>query len=136
MKQKSFLQYFMKMHMHFCNFLKKVVNVDSLKGHGFVDTSKPAWYKYFKKKKKVEEKNVWFFWIQWDSCPQSPCDYSHKYKTIYFLHWGLFLLKKVHRVVQINTERIEVPVHVRIKKLHHDMLFKIVLLCAGRRNYQ
>ena len=42
MKQKSFLQYFMKMHMHICNFLKKVVNVDSLKGHDFVDTSKPA----------------------------------------------------------------------------------------------
>ena len=40
MKQKSFLKYFMKIRVS--NFLKKIVNVDSLKGHGFVDTSKPA----------------------------------------------------------------------------------------------
>ena len=40
MKQKSFLEYFMKMCVS--NFLKKIVNVDSLKGHDFVDRSKPA----------------------------------------------------------------------------------------------
>ena len=91
------------------------------------------------------ESNLW-----WSGSPPSetwvrtpghePEDYSHtrstKYKTIDFLHWGLFLLKKVHLVVQTDTERNELHMHVRTKKMHHDMLLKIVLLCAEKRNCQ
>ena len=40
MKQKPFLKYFMKIRVS--NFLKKIVNVDSLKGHDFVARPKPA----------------------------------------------------------------------------------------------
>ena len=40
------------------------------------------------------------------------------------------LLKKVHRVVQINAERIEIHILVRTKNMLHDMLLKIVLLRA------
>ena len=45
------------------------------------------------------------------------------------------LLKKVHRVVQINAERIKIHILVRTKNMHHDMLLKIVLLHAETSNF-
>ena len=61
--------------------------------------------------------------------------------TMHFLPYakyaqGSILLKKVHRVVQINTERIKIHILVRTKNMHHDMLLKIVLLHAETSSFQ
>ena len=46
------------------------------------------------------------------------------------------LFKKVHRVVKIDAERIEIHILVRTKNMHHDMLLKIVLLHAETSSFQ
>ena len=61
--------------------------------------------------------------------------------TMHFLPYAEYaqrsiLLKKVHRVVQINAERIEIYILVRTKNMHHDMLLKIVLLRADANSFQ
>ena len=61
--------------------------------------------------------------------------------TMHFLPYAKYaqrsiLLKKVHRVVQINTERIKIHILVRTKNMHHDMLLKIVLLRAETSSFQ
>ena len=61
--------------------------------------------------------------------------------TMHFLPYAKYaqrsiLLKKVHRVVQINAERIEIHILVRTKNMHHDMLLKIVLLRAETSSFQ
>ena len=63
------------------------------------------------------------------------------YMTKHFLLYTKYaqrsiLLKKVHRVVQINAERIKIHILVCTKNMHHDMLLKIVLLRAETSSFQ
>ena len=61
--------------------------------------------------------------------------------TMHFLPYAKYaqrsiLLKKMHRVVQIDAEKIEIYILVRTKNMHHNMLLKIVLLHAETSSFQ
>ena len=82
-----------------------------------------------KKRKKIEEKNVpFFFWIRWDSCPQSPGDRQCRLKhhqisafftTIKYAQWAV-TIKLVHWHVHIKSHTLYLQKIVRTDVLFHN----------------